>query len=1285
MVRVRHSLKAIFSFILLTALSVRVGHTQSKTTKPNKAVVPKFDIALSPRLVLPIGHYYGILKICKTDDEKNFATADEKGKVLIWESQDVTEVGRFRIGKNIDEIEFINNDELVVFERDQITVINIKSTLHDTMAFEGVILKCAKWNKELLILKDNGQLFKLELKEKRVSLLAEKVKDFDVHGKNIFILKEDEIVNNWEPNKTSSLFDVPFLKIQYFVKTNENGSFLFVDSNGVILKFNYLNSAMDTVDVLGAHVKSYKFDTLSNSFLVCTDEDFGFHQYAIDGDYNAKSSLHWNDYCMDVEVIQGEKYVVSYDGSIRIVSDDFSEGRVVGTKIKKPTTYCFLNNDQVAIGTSVGSVYIYDIATASKEYLFEIDGLVSNLSYNKLNKNLYAAGFDGSISVFNLQSRKIINERRFPVFVKSAALCNNGNIVVVGHDTLYLLDAALNNSKAVPTNAPMYLSESKSSSELLLAARNQFYIIDEDSFKIVKVNESNFDIKRFSEVVKFPFYNSEQYFMATMDGELWEYKNKSSKLLRRCNFKIYHFYLSLIDSCFYLVNYLNEIYRWDPEKYMDLQLVYKAENMKEEETWCISENSIGNKLVTCGKEILVFDKSFKIKIASIKAASLLCMATDSRRSASFLTDSIIFAMAYDGELICRNWHNGQDFNNMIEKRAVEKRFNLVLDSLIKRESHYNLWKDSQVVRYLDLDNKEWIVYDRDRRFDGSENAINHLYVVCGLEKVHLKQLKDSLWVPGLAEKTLNGKPIMINDKPAPKLSDLNICELTPLVETNNLTTNKLRYRITPRRGGLGNADVIINGNITYTYSPNQLERRIENEKEVYYLNLDTDTLQDYLTATMGATNPIQVTAAVKGSGIYGRGKSFELVKSTGTGERPKFYGVFVGVNDYGNPQGANNANHYRDLTFAQKDASDMADAVEACARNLFDKDSCFIYRLAGKDNMAPTKDNLQRVLGEIGKKARASDVLYIFFAGHGDLLEADGSKQIRFLLQNAEKRNVKSGSFGTEDLTDWCHPRKIKAQKRVFVFDACHSGQFLNETYAAVQGRGDDEGNRIRQLDKLKDKNGMMILAAAAENESAYEDETLNQGVLTYHLLQTLKVQAEDTSLTIKSWFDQTIKEVQEYSKENGQQQEPRSFGDGLFEIGNISKKVRDNIKIECPKKRVGHCIFTSNAKTRALFPSVEDTINGYFSLAAKNRKLVYSKKSNRSYQAIGYYVLENNKIEIGYDLYLGDKKEKANIQLPTRKYKSQSDLIKDLLNSIEMEIEILDAAWRLKNCDLSK
>jgi WD40 repeat protein len=589
-----------------------------------------------------------------------------------------------------------------------------------------------------------------------------------------------------------------------------------------------------------------------------------------------------------------------------------------------------------------------------------------------------------------------------------------------------------------------------------------------------------------------------------------------------------------------------------------------------------------------------------------------------------------------------------------------------------------LWETSTgkpLYTRLQLTDNDWLVYDEDYRFDGTPGAIEKLYFTCGLEVIDLAQMKDSLWVPGLADKIMNNREILINDKLAPKLSDLNICDLTPVIEPIEQENKKiLKYRITPRNGGLGNTEVYINGNLTYTLKPQQLLKVKEDKKEVYYLTLSTDTLQQYLTGKKNDENPIVVKSKVKGSGIYGRGVSLELEKNTDE-EPPQFYGVFVGVNDYGNPQKTGSESRYRNLDYAAKDANDLSLAVEKTAGNLFQSDS-HIYRLTGTGNEAPTKENLQRVLAEIGEKSKASDILYIFFAGHGDIKKGkneDGQEQdqIRFMLMNADKANPFTTSFGVEELTKWCSPQKIKAQKRVFVFDACHSGKIIDQTMA-FNGRGDDEGARIRQLDKLKDKNGMMILAAAADDESAYEDETLNQGVLTYHLLQVMK-EHNDTLLVVRNWFDETIDLVKDYSKANGNKQEPSSFGDGRFEIGNVNQDVREAIKITCPKTRVGACVFTANAATKLQYPNVKQRVNDYFLNKVRGDQFIYSKNIEKAYRTEGFYSLANSKIQVTYDLFKGEELIESNIELTMKKYNSEDELVAAILNSITQEIEKLN------------
>ena len=96
-----------------------------------------------------------------------------------------------------------------------------------------------------------------------------------------------------------------------------------------------------------------------------------------------------------------------------------------------------------------------------------------------------------------------------------------------------------------------------------------------------------------------------------------------------------------------------------------------------------------------------------------------------------------------------------------------------------------------------------------------------------------------------------------------------------------------RYRITPRKGGLGETEVYINGNLTYVFKPEQLEKKREKNLDIYYLSIFTDSLQDFLTGEKGAINPIVVKSKVKGSGIYSRGTTSKIIIQTNE-EKPKY-------------------------------------------------------------------------------------------------------------------------------------------------------------------------------------------------------------------------------------------------------------------------------------------------------------------------------------------------------------------------------------------------------------
>jgi WD40 repeat protein len=72
---------------------------------------------------------------------------------------------------------------------------------------------------------------------------------------------------------------------------------------------------------------------------------------------------------------------------------------------------------------------------------------------------------------------------------------------------------------------------------------------------------------------------------------------------------------------------------------------------------------------------------------------------------------------------------------------------------------------------LQLNDGDWLAFDENYRFDGTENARDYLYFVCGYEVIDLNQLKDALYVPGLIEKKIKSQDINY-----PKISDLEIVE-----------------------------------------------------------------------------------------------------------------------------------------------------------------------------------------------------------------------------------------------------------------------------------------------------------------------------------------------------------------------------------------------------------------------------------------------------------------------------------------------------------------------------
>jgi len=462
-----------------------------------------------------------------------------------------------------------------------------------------------------------------------------------------------------------------------------------------------------------------------------------------------------------------------------------------------------------------------------------------------------------------------------------------------------------------------------------------------------------------------------------------------------------------------------------------------------------------------------------------------------------------------------------------------------------------------------VDSTDYLVYDQYSRYDGSEGARKLLYFTCGTEVISLDQVKDQLWVPDLAQRLLAGDRIN-----AGRLSDLPICGLVPVVEVKPADSAAWHFIIHPRSGGLGSVVVSVNGNETRRYSSGQLSHTPNG----YSLTIPKKELAEWLVP--GQDNPVTVKAFTAQGELASRGAIVTSAVDMAHHPAPNLYAVMVGISDY-----KGKSLHLR---YAAKDATDLSLAIGKAARSWLNQDGkehVFMYNLTtDRDHyLLPEKAAIRQTFDSIAKKAQAADILLIFFAGHG-VMAGDAKKHFYFLTADAS--NATSGAavaavgISTQELADWIHPSKIRAQKRILILDACNSGQVINDLvtigtkdHAYKAARNDDNAEQIRSIDKLNERSGLFILAASASDQSAYELSRYSHGLLTYALLKAIR---EDPAildaaryLNVSPWFDHAERTVTDLVRDNGGRQEPQLVSTTSFDIGIVDSGVIASIGLK--------------------------------------------------------------------------------------------------------------------------
>ena len=458
--------------------------------------------------------------------------------------------------------------------------------------------------------------------------------------------------------------------------------------------------------------------------------------------------------------------------------------------------------------------------------------------------------------------------------------------------------------------------------------------------------------------------------------------------------------------------------------------------------------------------------------------------------------------------------------------------------------------------FFAIDSTDYLVLDKDGHYDGTEKARKMLYYVCENEIVDLEQFKDLSWEPDLVSKLMG-----VNKEPvtAKKISEINICNYTPEVVEQGFSNGIYHYQITPKRGGLGEVQLYVNGKLIEKFSPSSLVQK----NNIYILKVDEKIVKDYLIA--GTDNKILVKATTLAGTMLSRGASLKVTKEK-SGSNPDMYIVSVGISKYKGDK--------LKLSYASKDAVDFGQLITSSAQKLLNTDGrqhifTYTFNTEAGSPLWPSKTIIEKRMDSIAQKAKADDIIVIFLAGHGVL----PSGQKNFYLLTAEATDIelsdieKEVAISTDELKEWL--RKIKANKQILILDACYSGQAIKNLQELIVTRN-VPADQQRALESLKDKTGMFILSASTSSQSAYETSLYAQGLLTYSLLSGIKLGGglrDNKFIDVNRWFNYAANNVKILAKDIGGRQDPQIIGNASFEVGLVDKEIIDNIKLTFKKK----------------------------------------------------------------------------------------------------------------------
>jgi WD40 repeat protein len=378
------------------------------------------------------------------------------------------------------------------------------------------------------------------------------------------------------------------------------------------------------------------------------------------------------------------------------------------------------------------------------------------------------------------------------------------------------------------------------------------------------------------------------------------------------------------------------------------------------------------------------------------------------------------------------------------------------------------------------DSADWLVASPNGLFDGSSRGVQDLAVWrLGLRTYSPDRFFTDYYSPGLLTRLFAGKP---PDPPRPigvlqPAPDVHITEPRNGAEFSQSPIT-VRVEATDTGGGLREVRLYNNGKLVSQRDAGP------GHNPTFTFTVDLAAGSNHLSAIAANAEHTESPAAMVEA----------VFKPPAQRGRPVLWVLAVGINQYEDSRFT--------LRYARPDAEAIANFFERHRAERLFSDARVVRRL----DREATRAGIKQALAQIADQAKPEDVMLIYLAGHGTVLDEQFyflSEEMRRDMGADEEAAVRRYGLPASEFGDAL--RATKAQKQILVIDACQAGGALTQIAKLMLTRGLREAEQMdRATQMLARAAGTHLIAAATEKQYAVEVPELGHGLLTSALLTGL-------------------------------------------------------------------------------------------------------------------------------------------------------------------------------------